>query len=89
MNLARLSKIGRFEAAAQFAGTTCDITYGQFEKTTETFQVIGPAEHLTNGNSTGDLIVQKPGFGWRRGEALITTASIALARIQNIEKVTE
>lgn len=75
----------RVAAVQPFIGKRCRITFGQFEPYRETTGVvIGPSLHLTNGNSTGDLIVRAT---WTHERTTsVNVVSIALARVHNIER---
>lgn len=80
MNLARLERYARFDAARPFTGRICAVTYGRHVVRTVTGTVVGPSRHFSNGNSTGDLIIREN----TRERGLV---SVALAQITNVEVI--
>lgn len=80
----------RVAAVAPFVGKLCTVTYRRGPRwpydTTAVGIVHGAAYHLTNGNSTGDLVLGAPGGTWRMKGADVAVASIALCHVDKIEE---
>lgn len=92
--LARLEAHQRAQAVEVFAGRVCRVTYRHGGYTTERHdmvgRVVGASYHVTNGNSTGDLIIRPAGAHdvWGGGALGQTTCrSIALVHVLDIEEV--
>lgn len=88
----RLPSAERWRGPEPFIGKRCRVTYrngtyGAFTGHVEGI-VLGASHHLTNGNSTGDLIVQcEPGYRWNFGGGNYRVVSIALAHVGEIEEI--
>jgi hypothetical protein len=88
--LARLNQAERAAAVAPFAGRRCVVTYrtgsyAQYDQRV-TGVVAGASYHLTNGTSTGDLVlVADRGHHWNLRDARWQAVSIALANVGGIE----
>lgn len=87
----RLPQGERHKAVHPFVGKVCKVTYRTASGKHETEgNIVGASYHRTNGNSTGDLIIEHSdptmlfGFGGGRYEC----QSIALAHVMDIVEVT-
>lgn len=89
--IAYLPPAERGRAVREYEGRLCRITYrgskaygGDFSRSVEGV-VIGAAHPLTQGNSTGDLVVRaRPGFRFGEGDGL-AAVTIGLANVGTIE----
>lgn len=94
--LARLNQAERAAAVAPFAGRRCRVTYRQGSYGGAKYDqrvtglVAGATYHLTNGNSTGDLVlVADRDHHWDLRDARWQAVAIALVHVGGIELAEE
>jgi hypothetical protein len=86
----QLPRDERWKGVEGYVGRRCLVhfrggTYGAFDRQVEGI-VLGASHHLTNGNSTGDLIVAETApVAWKIKGGTYRCVSIALAHVGEIE----